>query len=108
MDSDTDTDTNVPNYSAQSARVDTFRKAISSWKKNQLEFYVDDNMYFSVAANDGSSGTWVYNQPFFMILNLAMGGEFTDELDPAMNQAQMSIDYIRFYSINGVGKVFKN
>ena len=43
-----------------------------------------------------------------MILNLAMGGEFTDELDPAMNQAQMSIDYIRFYSINGVGKVFKN
>jgi regulator of replication initiation timing len=37
MDSDSDTDTNVPNYSAESARVDTFRKAISSWKKNQLD-----------------------------------------------------------------------
>jgi hypothetical protein len=37
-----------------------------------------------------------------------MGGEFTGDLDPAMNKAQMSIDYIHFYSINGVGKVFKN
>ena len=95
-------------YTAPASLTTAFHTYAIEWKKNQLEFYVDDNMYFSVAANDGSSGTWVYNQPFFMILNLAMGGEFTDELDPAMNQAQMSIDYIRFYSINGVGKVFKN
>jgi len=78
------------------------------WKKNQIDFYVDDNLYFTAAANDGQSGTWVYNQPFFLILNLAMGGEFTGDLDPAMKRAQMSIDYIHFYSINGVGKVFKN
>lgn len=37
MDSDIDTETNVPNYSGESTRVDTFRKAISSWKKNQLD-----------------------------------------------------------------------
>ena len=78
------------------------------WKKNQIDFYVDDNLYFTAAANDGQSGTWVYNQPFFLILNLAMGGEFTGDLDPAMKLAQMSIDYIHFYSINGVGKVFTN
>ena len=76
------------------------------WKKNQIDFYVDDNLYFTAASNDSSTGTWVYNQPFFMILNLAMGGEFTGDLDPAMTKAQMSIDYIHFYSINGVGKVF--
>ena len=76
------------------------------WKKNQIDFYVDDNLYFTAASNDSSTGTWVYTQPFFMILNLAMGGEFTGDLDPAMTKAQMSIDYIHFYSINGVGKVF--
>ena len=43
MDSDTDTDTNVPNYSGESARVDTFRKAISSWKKNQLDTTIGEN-----------------------------------------------------------------
>jgi hypothetical protein len=37
MDSDIDTETNVANYSSESTRVDTFRKAISSWKKNQLD-----------------------------------------------------------------------
>jgi hypothetical protein len=78
------------------------------WKKNLIDFYVDDNLYFTAAASDSSTGTWVYNQPFFMILNLAMGGEFTGDLDPAMTKAQMSIDYIRYYSINGVGKVVKN
>ncbi len=78
------------------------------WKKNHIDFYVDDNLYFSADSKDPGAGTWVYNQPFFLILNLAMGGEFTGDLDPAMKKAQMSIDYIRYYSINGVGKVFKS
>jgi hypothetical protein len=34
---DSDTDTKVPSYSGESARVDTFRKALSSWKKNELD-----------------------------------------------------------------------
>ena len=42
-----------------------------------------------------------------MILNLAMGGEFTGDIDPALKTAQLSVDYIRYYSINGVGKVIK-
>ena len=78
------------------------------WKKNHIDFYLDDNLYFSADAKDPGAGTWVYNQPFFLILNLAMGGEFTGDIDPALNKAQMSIDYIHYYSINGVGKVFKN
>jgi len=95
-------------YTAPYALNTAFHTYAIEWKKNQIDFYVDDNLYFTAAANDGQSGTWVYNQPFFLILNLAMGGEFTGDLDPAMNNAQMVIDYIHFYSINGVGKVIKN
>ena len=95
-------------YTAPSPLNTGFHIYAIEWKKNQIDFYVDDNLYFTAAASDGQSGTWVYNQPFFLILNLAMGGEFTGDLDPAMKQAQMSIDYIHFYSINGVGKVFTN
>jgi beta-glucanase (GH16 family) len=95
-------------FTSQMALTSGFHTYAIEWKKNQIDFFVDDNLYFTAAANDGQSGTWVYNQPFFLILNLAMGGEFTGDLDPAMNKAQMSIDYIHFYSINGVGKVFKN
>ena len=78
------------------------------WKKNQIDFYSDDNLYFSVSNKDLPDGSWVYNQPFFLILNLAMGGQFTGDIDPSVNKAQLSVDYIRFYSVNGVGKVFKN
>ncbi len=95
-------------FTAQTPLNSGFHTYSIEWKKNKIDFYVDDNLYFSAAANDGSSGTWVYNQPFFLILNLGMGGEFTGDLDPAMKRTQMSIDYIHFYSINGVGKVIKN
>jgi hypothetical protein len=94
-------------YDAPTALSDAFHLYAIEWKKNHIDFYVDDNLYFSADSKDPGSGTWVYNQPFFLILNLAMGGEFTGDLDPAMTKAQMSIDYIRYYSINGVGKVFK-
>lgn len=94
-------------FTSQRPLSDAFHTYAIEWKKNQIDFYVDDNLYFTAAASDQASGTWVYNQPFFLILNLAMGGEFTGDLDPTMNQAQMSIDYIHFYSINGVGKVIK-
>ena len=78
------------------------------WKKNSLTFIVDGRVTGTFSAADTGSRGWVYNQKFFLILNLAMGGTYAGEyIDPALNQAQLSVDYIRFYSVNGVGKVFK-
>ena len=78
------------------------------WKKNSLSFLVDGRVTGTFSAADTGSRGWVYNQKFFLILNLAMGGTYAGEyIDPAINQAQLSVDYIRFYSVNGVGKVFK-
>lgn len=94
-------------YAHTSSLSSTFHTYAIEWKKNQIDFYVDDNMYFSVTPKDQGSGIWVYNQPFFMILNLAMGGEFGGEIDPKLNKAQLIVDYIKIYSVNGVGKVFQ-
>jgi len=78
------------------------------WKKNSLTFIVDGRVTGTYSSADTGSRGWVYNQKFFMILNLAMGGTYAGEyIDPMVNQAQLHVDYIRFYSINGVGKVFK-
>jgi len=87
---------------------DAFHTYAIEWKKNQMDFYVDDSLYLSATPKDIAPGRWVFNQEFFLILNLAMGGEFAGDLDPALMQSQMSIDYIRFYSINGIGKVIKH
>ena len=78
------------------------------WKKNSLTFIVDGRVTGTYSSADTGSRGWVYNQKFFLILNLAMGGTYAGEyIDPMVNQAQLHVDYIRFYSVNGVGKVFR-
>ena len=78
------------------------------WKKNSISFIVDGRVTGTFSSADTGTRGWVYNQEFFLILNLAMGGTYAGEyIDPTLNQAQVSVDYIRFYSINGVGKVIK-
>jgi beta-glucanase (GH16 family) len=77
------------------------------WKKNQIDFYFDDRLISSETPASVKPGRWVFNQKFFLILNLAMGGEFGGAIDPAINQTQTFVDYIRYYSVDGVGKVTK-
>ena len=77
------------------------------WKPNLIEFYVDGNPYFQLDPTLLGERKWVFNKEYFLILNIAMGGNFTGEIDPALQQADMYIDYIRYYSLNGIGKVIK-
>lgn len=87
---------------------DDFHTYAIEWKKNSLTFIVDGRVTGTFSSADTGSRGWVYNQKFFLILNLAMGGTYAGEfIDPTLNQAQLSVDYIRFYSVNGVGKVTK-
>jgi uncharacterized repeat protein (TIGR01451 family) len=72
------------------------------WSQNLIQFYVDDPAapFASVSPSSIPSGTsWVFNNPFFMILNLAMGGSWpgpTNSTTP--NPAVMSVDYVRVYA----------
>jgi beta-glucanase (GH16 family) len=87
---------------------DGFHTYAIEWRKNSIDFIVDGRINGSVSSADTGTRGWVYNQKFFLILNLAMGGTYAGEfIDPTLNQAQLSVDYIRYYSINGVGKVIK-
>lgn len=75
------------------------------WNKNSIKWYIDSKLYHSVTPATLGKDTWVFNKPFFLILNLAMGGQFVGDVDPSLTSASMSVDYIRYYSLNGVGKV---
>lgn len=87
---------------------DGFHTYAIEWKKNRIDFIVDGRVNGTFTSADTGTRGWVYNQEFFIILNLAMGGTYAGEyIDPMLNQAQLSVDYIRFYSVNGVGKLIK-
>ena len=54
---------------------------------------------------DVGENEWVFNKEFYLIMNVAVGGQFTGEIDPDLKSGAMSIDWVRYYSLDGVGKV---
>lgn len=66
---------------------------------------MNDEKFFSATNEDVAPNKWVYNQEFYLILNLAMGGHFTGPIADDLQSAQLSVDWIRFYSVDGVGEL---
>jgi hypothetical protein len=64
------------------------------WTSTEIKFSVDDTVYFTTSNN----GSMPFNQNFFIIVNMAIGGNFGGAVDPAFNNAQMEVDYIRVYN----------
>jgi beta-glucanase (GH16 family) len=70
-----------------------FHKYGLIWTSASLQFLVDDVVrYTFVNANN-----LPFNQKFFLILNMAMGGTFGGNIDTAFNSALMEVDYVRVY-----------
>jgi beta-glucanase (GH16 family) len=68
------------------------------WAQNVVKYYVDGNLYFSRSANDVGLNSWPYNQAFYFITNVAVGGTFGGNPDSTTVFPQkMLIDYVRVY-----------
>jgi beta-glucanase (GH16 family) len=69
------------------------------WEPQVIRFYVDDHLYATRTPADLPPGTkWVYDHPFFIILNLAIGGNWPGEPDVHTKFPQtMLVDYVRVY-----------
>ncbi len=70
-----------------------FHKYTLDWSATEIKFYVDE-VVFKTFNNNASVP---FNQNFFFILNVAMGGNFGGAIDPAFVSSSMEIDYIRVY-----------
>ena len=67
------------------------------WGENYLRFYVDDVLYQEIKPGD-LSGPWVFNKPFFIILNVAVGGNYVGfPTSETPFPQSMLIDYVRVY-----------
>jgi len=64
------------------------------WTAAFIKFYVDNQLFHTVV----NSANIPFNQEFFFILNVAMGGNFGGNVDPAFTNATMEVDYIRVYN----------
>jgi len=69
------------------------------WDTEQIRFYVDGVLHYTVRRSDTQRyGNWVFDQQFYLILNLAVGGNFDhDPQSDAIFPATMLVDYVRVY-----------
>lgn len=81
------------------AYADDFHEFAVEWDSTRVRFWVDSIMHFTASAQELSRyGPPVLGGPYFLILNLAVGGRFDG--DPASDDilpATMLVDYVRVY-----------
>jgi beta-glucanase (GH16 family) len=85
----------------------TYHEYGIDWTPNKIVFTLNGRPYYTLTPASLNGNRYVFNQEFFLILNLAMGGTFGGDTDPTVKSATMKVDWIRYYSIAGQGRVFK-
>lgn len=80
--------------------ADNFHIFAVEWEPNAVRFYVDDVLYATQTPKNIPSGAaWVYDHPFFLLLNLAVGGNWPKDPDrTTVSPSFMLVDYVRVYS----------
>ncbi len=84
---------------SQGTIADAFHTYSVEWDSLTIRYLVDDSVHYVVTRSQvASHGNWVFDQPFFLILNLAVGGHFDgDPQSDAIFPATMLVDYVRVY-----------
>lgn len=78
---------------------DDFHVFAVEWEPTAIRFYVDGHLYETRTPADVPAGTkWVFDHPFFIIVNLAVGGDWPGNPDATTQFPQsMLVDYVRVY-----------
>ncbi len=79
--------------------ADNYHLYAVEWSPGSIKFFVDNNLYATRTPADLPAGTkWVYDHPFFIILNLAVGGFWPGPPDNSTSFPQkMFVDYVRVF-----------
>jgi beta-glucanase (GH16 family) len=84
---------------AGSAKLgDDFHVYAVEWSASAIKFSVDDTVYETQSPGTATGRTWEFDQPFFIILNVAVGGQFPGAPGTSTSFPQtMKVDYVRVY-----------
>jgi beta-glucanase (GH16 family) len=76
-----------------------FHTYVIEWDPGRVIFKIDDDAFFTATPADLPQGTtWVYDHPFFIILNVAVGGTYVGSPDGTTTFPQtMLVDHVRVY-----------
>lgn len=68
------------------------------WSEEKIDFFVDNKLVYSFNPKDKNEKVWPFNQKFYIILNVAVGGNFGGpNVDDTIFPQQFNVDYIKVY-----------
>ena len=75
-----------------------FHTYAAEWTESQISFFVDGEHFYTFIPENDSEEVWPFDQPFYFLVNLAIGGNFGGkEVDDSIFPVEYVIDYIRVY-----------
>jgi beta-glucanase (GH16 family) len=98
-----------PNYNfLPGASVTNFNIYLLEWTTNAINWYVNGQLYETQTSWWSSSTTNTsdinpypapFNEPFYVVMNLAIGGTLGGTIDNSIFPADMQVDYVRLYNL---------
>lgn len=81
------------------ALEDGFHTYAIDWKQDRIDFFIDGKKYFTFSNSGKGSSEWPFDQPFYLLLNLAVGGNWggKEGIDESIWPQQFLVDYVRVY-----------
>ena len=96
--------TNIPNL------LDDYHTYGIEWREDYVAFFFDGQKYHETRPTDAflSGKEWVYNQPFFLLLNVAIGGNFGGTIEDGMTFPQDTlVDWVRVWQAPNAAELFE-
>jgi len=86
-------------FSSSESFADDFHVYVVEWTAGELRWLVDEKEYKRATPTNLPSGAaWVFDHPFFLLLNVAVGGAWPGDPDATtVFPQQMLVDYVRVY-----------
>ncbi|MBA3649127.1 MAG: glycoside hydrolase family 16 protein [Chitinophagales bacterium] len=70
------------------------------WDPDQFRFYLDGVLFGTKNKTSYPNFNWPFDRPFYIILNLAIGGGWAEPADPNDYPQTMYVDYVKVYQLN--------
>jgi beta-glucanase (GH16 family) len=84
---------------ASGSFTDQFHVFSIIWVKDQIKWMVDDQIYLTFSASEVGKASYPFNDPFFFIFNVAVGGNFVGNPDGnSIFPQSMEVDFVRVFN----------
>ncbi|MDZ4701941.1 MAG: glycoside hydrolase family 16 protein [Rhodothermales bacterium] len=71
------------------------------WYEDRIDFFIDDAPYFTFTNTGNGPADWPFDQPFHLVLNIAVGGAWGGQqgVDDSVFPQELRVDYVRIYGL---------